>query len=401
MSCVRLTDLPRTTSFRLALLFLLLFGAASLVLFSFIYVQTRSYHRAQVDDWLRREHASFARLDRGEVLERLSARTIVDPAGERPFILFDAAGKRLQGTPLDVRPEMLAGTQSGSPFSFMVRTGGEAVRYRALANRLPSGEILLVAQDLTAWRDFDELLVNSMLWGGLVTLTLGLAGALIAGTDAVHRIDAVTLATQRIVSGDLSQRLPARGGLGDLDRLAGVINGMLGEIEHLMKEVKAAGDNIAHDLRTPLTRLLAGLERARRRSTSAQEYAAAVDEAIRDIHDILETFSALLRIAEVESGARRAGFTMVDLATVAADVVEFYEPMAEERGIELHFVESGALAPMMPGDPSLLFEALGNLVDNALKYTPRGAQVCVYSVGEGGRPGFEVTDGGPGIPPPE
>jgi signal transduction histidine kinase len=229
----------------------------------------------------------------------------------------------------------------------------------------------------------------------VVTCVLGLIGAGFAGTDAVRRIDAVTLATQRIVSGALSQRLPVLGRSGDLDRLIHVINGMLDDIERLMQEVRGVCDSIAHDLRTPLTRLLAGLERARRRARSPEEYAVAVDDAIVETKGLLRTFTAMLRISEVESGARRAGFTTVDLEQVVIDAVELYEPMAEEKGIILH---AEASAAAMPGDPSLLFEAVGNLVDNAIKFTPAGGRVTARTFAGGGRMGVEVIDTGPGIP---
>jgi signal transduction histidine kinase len=398
---VPLVEIHRTTSFRLALLFLLLFGAASLALFGFLYLQTTGHLRAQVDGWLRREQTGFMHLDREAYLERLAARKSVDPTVERPFTLFDPAGHRTAGTPLDLAPEALASMPIDRLFDFKAKIGDRQVTLRGLVRRVPPGNLLLIAQDLTDTAEFDELLVHSFLWGGLVTLALGLAGAAIAGKDAVRRIDAVTRATERIVDGDLSQRLPARGRVGDLDRLSHVINGMLGEIEHLMKEVKGVGDNIAHDLRTPLTRLLAGLERARRRATAPAEYVEAIDDAVVEVRGILDTFSALLRIAEVESGARRAGFTAVDLSTVAADIAEFYEPMAEEKGITLQLSRQGAGAASMPGDPSLLFEAAANLVDNALKYTPRGGCVTVRSFGGEGRTGFEVIDNGPGIPAAE
>jgi signal transduction histidine kinase len=251
---------------------------------------------------------------------------------------------------------------------------------------------------MTGTHQFDKLLLRSFLWGGLVTTALGLAGAVIAGLNAVARIDEVTRATQRIIAGDLSERLPTRGRSGDLDRLAHVINGMLAEIEWLMQEVKGVCDNIAHDLRTPVTRLLAGLERTRRRARSTDEYEAGVDEAIAEIKGILKTFAALLRISEVESCARRAGFTSTDLGVVAADVAELYEPIAEERGITLQTIREGHVVPAMPGDPSMLFEAIGNLVDNALKYTPAGGRVTLRSFCRNGRPGIEVTDTGPGIP---
>jgi signal transduction histidine kinase len=241
------------------------------------------------------------------------------------------------------------------------------------------------------------VLIHALLLGGAVTGVLGLVGAAIAGADAVRRITAVTLATQRIVNGDLSQRLPGRGRIGDLDRLIQVINGMLDEIERLMQEVKGVCDNIAHDLRTPLTRLLAGLDRARRRARSPEQYDAAIEDAIIETKALLQTFSAILRIAEVESGARRAAFTTVDLAQVATDAFEFYEPLAEEKGIRLVWLPDGSAAEM-PGDASLLFEAVGNLVDNAVKFTPPGGRVTVRTFLDMGRIGVEVSDTGPGIP---
>jgi signal transduction histidine kinase len=165
-----------------------------------------------------------------------------------------------------------------------------------------------------------------------------------------------------------------------------------------MHEVKGASDGIAHDLRTPLTRLLAGLERAHRRAASAGEYAAAVEEAIVETRGILATFSAMLRISEVEDGARRAGFSQLDLGQVATDVTELYDPLAEGKGVALALENPGPGPAELPGDPSLLFEAIGNLVDNAIKFTPPGGRVTVRVVRDGGKLGIAVADTGPGIP---
>ena len=326
-----------------------------MALFAFLFAQTNGYLVHMTDNWLNREQIGFAQLDQPAFLERLAAHATADPEAERPFTLFDTAGHRIGGTPLDLPTSELAKAPLGQPFEFTLTQDGKHVRYRGLARRTPSGDLLLIAENMADARHFDEILINALTWGGLVTCLLGLAGAAVAGIDAVRRIDAVTVATQHIVKGDLSQRLPAQGRSGDLDRLIHVINGMLEEIERLMQEVKGVCDSIAHDLRTPLTRLLAGLERARRRARSTEEYAAAVDDAVVETRGLLRTFTAMLRISEVESGARRAGFTSVDLAQVLIDAVEFYEPMAEEKGIILHAEPSAAA---MPGDPSLLFEAV-------------------------------------------
>jgi signal transduction histidine kinase len=163
-----------------------------------------------------------------------------------------------------------------------------------------------------------------------------------------------------------------------------------------MREVKGVIDGIAHDLRTPLTRVVAGLERARRRATTVDEYASAIDDAVIEIKGLVGTFTALLRISEVEHSARRSGFKTVNLGTVAADVTEFYEPLAEARDISLSLQSEGPAE--MEGDPDLLFEALGNLVDNAIKFTPAGGRVAVRVARPDGQLAVIVSDTGPGIP---
>jgi signal transduction histidine kinase len=413
---VRLADLHRTTSFRLALLFLLLFGASTIALFGFLYWQTNNYFARRVEDWLTGEQASFIPMDRASVLARLAAHVIADRGLERPFTLFDSAGHVLAGSPLNLPATVWASLprdrlfsfsmEQGDGFSmeqgdgFTIGQGDGRVTFLGLAHPMASGELLLIAQDMTPEHEFDEVLVRSFVWGCLATAILGLAGAAISGADAARRIDAVTRAIQRIISGDFSRRLPARGRTGDFDRLVHVVNDMLAEIERLMQEVKGICDNIAHDLRTPMTRLLAGLERTRRRANSADDYAAAVDEAILETKSVLATFAAMLRVSEVENGARRAGFEEVDLSEVVADAVELYEPMAEEKGVSLRLA-SEVRTVAMRGDRSLLFEVTGNLVDNALKFTPPGGLITARSFANAGMIGIEVTDTGPGIPQDE
>jgi signal transduction histidine kinase len=393
---VRLAELHRTTSFRLAMLFLLLFGTAALLLCGFLYWQTKDFLSERADETLVTEQAAFDGLDASELRELLVAHAVMDPHLERPFALFGPAGERVAGNPVGPPDFQVLAQPSDQPFTFTLRRDDRPVYFRGLIRHLPDRQYLLVAQDMTSIRAFGNLLLESCLWGGLATVLLGLTGAAIAGADALRRIEGVTGAIQRIVRGDLTGRLPTRGDSGDLDRLVQEINFMLAEIERLMLEVKGVCDNVAHDLRTPLTRLLAGLERTRRRGGSAEDYAAAVDEAIQEIRSLLKTFAAMLRIAEVESGARRAGFTNLDLSQITADVIEFYEPMAEQKGVVL--LQACDSAVVMHGDPNLLFEAIGNLVDNALKFTPPGGQVGVRSFASDDGQGIEVTDTGPGIP---
>ncbi len=397
---MRLLELPRTTSFQLALRFLLLFGAASLALFAFLYWQTAHYVAGRVDDWVRREQAIFSVSDEADLHQRLGAHLIADPSLERPLTLFDLTGRRLAGTILDLPPATLTALPHDVLTEFTVQQGARTIAFRGIVHQRDSGDLLLVARDMEGPHTFDHILIGAFIWGGLFTTLLGLTGAAIVGADAVRRIDGITRAIQRIVSGDLSERLPTHGRADDFDRLAHVINGMLGELERLMQEVKGVCDNIAHDLRTPLTRLLAGLERTRRRAGSAEQQAAAIDEAIVEMRGILKTFAAMLRISEVESGARRAGFTDTDLSEVLADSVELYEPVAEAKGVRLWLTSEPGPA-VIPGDPNLLFEVVSNLVDNALKFTPRGGCVIVRGFARAGTIGFEVEDTGCGIPAAE
>jgi signal transduction histidine kinase len=393
---VRLTDLRRTSSFRLAVLFLALFGTAAALLCMFLYMQTRNYLDQRADQVLLTELAPFESMDAAELHQLLGAHVAMDPHAHRPITLFGPGGTYLAGSPLTAPQFRILEKPTDRPFTFTLQRDGRAVPFRGVTRSLPGNQLLLVAQDMTSARAFRSVLLEATLWGGLATVVLGLIGAVVAGAGAVRHIEGITRAVQSIVRGDLSRRLPTHGYVRELDQLAHEINFMLGEIERLMLEVKGVCDNVAHDLRTPLTRLLGGLERVRRRAGSVDDYATAVDDAIREIRGLLKTFAAMLRIAEVESGARRAGFTAVDLAQISGDVVEFYEPMAEQRGVALRLADA-ASAPMQ-GDPSLLFEALSNLVDNALKFTPSGGRIDVRVFADGALQGFEVADTGPGIP---
>jgi len=397
MCSMRLFDLVKTTSFRLALTFLVLFTAAAAALFSFVAWQTKDFLSQRVDEWLLRETRTLAALPPDVIETRLAARQADGATLERPFVLFDAAGRRLAGSaiPLPAAPE------TPTPFNFKVAGNGAGTHFRGIVQSLQSGDRLLVAQGVGEQREFNELLANAMLLGAIVTAALGLLGAAFVGAGSVRRIDGISSAARRIMNGDLTQRLPKGPAGGDIDRLATVVNDMLDEIEHLMHEVKGVCDNIAHDMRTPLTRMLAGLERARRRAVTADDYATYVDEAVVEIRGILKTFSALLRISEVEDGVRRSGFVDVDVAAVVLDAVEFYEPLAEERGVSLTYRKGHSSIVKLSGDPNLLFEAVGNLIDNAIKFTPRGGQATVELEVVDTKTRIVVEDSGCGIPPEE
>jgi signal transduction histidine kinase len=391
---VRLTDLPRTTSFRLSVLFLALFGVSSAVFFFFLYWQATTYLNSSVDHWIARDSATYLTAP-GEIVPRLQTHAERDLGAWRPFGLFNSSGHYIAGNlrALPKRPVAF-----GRYFEYKLERNGKESPFRGVGYRMANGDILILSYNVNEIYGFKHLLLDAMAWGGVMVFGLGIAGALITGLGAVRQINGITGAVERIVTGNLAERLPTRRGAGDLDRLVYLVNGMLDDIERLMREVKGVTDDIAHDLRTPLTRLLGGLERARRRGSSSDEYARAVDEAIAETKAVLGTFSALLRIAEVEDGARRAGFARMDLGQIAADVVEFQAPVAEERGVQLSFDTDAPSLTQMSGDPSLMFEAISNLVDNAIKFSPTGGCVAVRTFYYKGRIGVAVSDNGPGIP---
>ncbi len=393
-----LGKLRRAASFRLALLFMALYGAIAAVLFAFLYQQMSSYALNRVDDWLLRERNAFMRSAPSELVERVDYHARLDPDNSRPFGLYAADGRQLAGAFPGPRPDL---PPAGGAFTWPVRHDGGQRELRVAAYPLADGRLLVLSQDLFEAHEFNDVLLRALASAAALALLLGLAGALWLGRRAMHRLDAITAAIQSIVQGDLSQRLPHRprdDDGDDLDRLVNVVNSMLDDIERLMHEVKGACDNIAHDLRTPLARLLAGLERAQRRAASSADFQQAIAAAIAETLTLQATFNAMLRISEVEAGARRAGFTEIDLAAIADDAVEFYEPSADDKHITLTYIRPAGMRMPLRGDASLLFEALGNLVDNAIKFTPPHGQITVALVRRGELAGVEIHDSGPGIP---
>ncbi|WP_284314018.1 sensor histidine kinase [Labrys miyagiensis] len=391
----RLSDVCRTTSFRLAMLFLALFGLASFILFSFMYIEVKSFMRNKVDQWVLGEEQDFARRPLDEIVQRLRDRAVGESDTGRPMALFDKQGTLIAGSAIAL-PNAIS--PAGELFNFQLEGARAHTHFRGVVLSLALGDRLLIAQDIGELREFNEVLSEAMALAGAIIAILGLAGAAIVGAGAVRQIDGITRATQDIMTGDLSKRLPVRGKSGDVDRLVAVVNNMLAEIERLIQEVKGVCDNIAHDLRTPLTRLLAGLERVQRRASTLDDYRAGVDEAITETQATLRTFSALLRISEIEDGARRSGFQSVDLAAIATDAMDFYEPAADEKSISMTFAVEGSPLLKIPGEPSLLFEAIGNLLDNAIKFTPERGKVSLTILAGPGEVNIRVSDTGPGIP---
>jgi signal transduction histidine kinase len=392
----------RTASFRLAALYALLFTASVLILGLVSLWTIRSALDRQMTDRIEAEVATLQATYQGSGLDALvaAARTrgvgpvALDYAVEQPH------GKRLAG----VLPKLPA--RSG----WMTVAGGPrredsvvepAEHLRALVVDLPHDIRLAVGDDLSRIDDVQETVLTAFGWVAFLVAGLGIGGGVLLSLGFLRRVDAITRTAEAIIAGDLTRRIALRGSGDDLDRLAVTLNHMLDRIGALMESLRQVSNDIAHDLRTPLSRLCQGLNAARLTAGAAHDYEQAMDRAIAEAEGILETFGALLRIAQIEAGSRRAGFRAIDFAEVVTTVIEALEPVAEDQ----HHTLRAELPETHPerdmGDRELLIQMLVNLTENALRHTPRGCSVVVSLVRIDGAAELTVSDDGPGVPEDE
>lgn len=399
---MRWHELTRTSAFRWTFAGGVVFAGGIVLIFGFLYWQTAVYFTSRIDTALTREAATMAAEPAPELLEHIAARIGDDPRRIKLAGLFDAGGGPVAGN----LAEMPAGVRPGSGVATaaVIRRDGagtETQTVRAIAVRLGDGTVLVLGRNVDEITEFSEIVLRALALGLGPATVLALGGGALLAFRGQRRIEAIHRAARRIMAGHLGQRLQARRDGDDFDKLAAIVNGMLDEIERLMIEVKGVGDDIAHDLRTPLTRVRMALERGRNDAATVEALRAVVDRAITGIDHALGIITALLRIAEIEQGRRRAGFASVDLAEIVREVADLYEPIAEDRGLDLR-VEAASVPAWVRGDRDLLFEAIANLVDNAVKFTPAGGRVVLALAAEpGGNCILRVSDTGPGIPQAE
>ena len=267
---------------------------------------------------------------------------------------------------------------------------------RALVVSLGGGLLLAVGDDLARIAEVEGAIAKAFAWAVGLAAMLGIGGGVLLSRAYLARVDAIARTAEAIIAGDLARRIPVRGGAGDLDRLAGTLNHMLDRISALMESLRQVSSDVAHDLRTPLSRLYQKLDDARDNARSIAEYRRAVEGAFGDAEALMETFSALLRIAQVEGASPRAAFRDVDLTAIVEAVADAYRPDAEDAG---HVIEAEAAAGVVVhGDQELLTQALANLVENVLRHTPAGAVMRLsLRSREGLGVCLTVEDDGPGV----
>jgi signal transduction histidine kinase len=393
----------RSSTLKLALVCVALFGAAVFALLGYVYWSTAGYVRDHSDHHIAVERgllvAAYDRAGRAGLAAAIGGRLAEPRLEGAVYLLADASFAVLAGN-LRKWPTALPGAAGWGNFRAPEAEPAAAGRplLRAAYETLPDGSHLLVGQDIDDLDQFIATIDTALAWGVALMLVLaGMAGVSIT-RRTVGRIEAINATSREIMRSGLGRRIPLRGTKDEWDQLAENLNAMLQRIEELVQENKQVSDNVAHDLRTPLTRMRGRLEKAYHGGRVSDGDRALIGDTIGDLDQVLRTFSSLLRISQIEAQGRRAGFRIVDLAETAAQVAELFDAAAEEHGGRIT-VTGAASAPVL-GDRDLLFDAISNLLDNAIRHGGAGEIVVEVAAAADGAV-VSVADHGPGIPADE
>jgi signal transduction histidine kinase len=406
--------LIRTTAFRLTLVYLFLFALFAASLLGYFAWNTRRMITDQIVTTVSAEVGTISGIYGRRGLQGL-VYTIENRAlhpGANLYLVTTPAGQAIAGNVGSLAPGVMAST-GWLETAYRRLDEQDTTDHRALVlvSELSGGFRLLVGRDLEERGRLFGIVARAARWSVLVVVVLGLGGGIFVARRVLRRIDAMTGTAQRIMAGDLSDRLPVGRSGDELDRLAENLNAMLERIEALMVGLKEVSDNIAHDLKTPLTRLRNRAEEALAKSSNEAEYRAALERTIEESDGLIRTFNALLMIARAESGQARDNMDDFDAADVANGIHELYEPLAEEEGMTLRVK---AASVRLRGNRELISQALANLVENAIKYgkpaapaqslsagavvAPDGMEVLIEARRDGDQVLLGVTDHGAGIP---
>ncbi len=403
-----LAKLFRATAFRLTLVYLLVFALFAAFLLGYFALNTRRLITEEITSTVDAEITGLAEQYNQGGIRRLVF--VIETRSRRPgsslYLVTTPSGEGLAGNIGSLVPGVLD-KPGWFETAYRRLEEPETAEHHALVRvlQLPGGFRLLVGRDLDERERLFEIIANAGRWSVAIVIILGIAGGVFVSRRVLNRVDAMTHTAQTIMAGDLTGRLPIAGSGDELDRLASNLNAMLERIEALMRGLKEVSDNVAHDLRTPLTRLRNRAEEALRTARDEAGYRSALEATIEESDGLIRTFNALLMIARAELGEAREGMSEFDAAEVAHDVGELYEPLADTKGLALR-VEATTPATVK-GSRELVSQALANLVDNAIKYAAdpqvgagNGApsEILVTAGAEGDRIQLSVRDAGPGIP---
>jgi signal transduction histidine kinase len=393
----------RGGAFRLSVIFSTGCIISGIVLFAAIYWQTSVFERKRISAFVLAETNAISQGSTNEILWTVRRRTAgVYPTEDQDMIfaaLFNPDGTPIAGNLKHVPVGLVADGKVHSVSMASVAKHPINQPILAAARRLTDGRILVFGRGIRVLTSLENIVEHALVLGAIPAVGLVMAAGLWLSRQARWRIKVVNQSIERIMEGDVHERLPVEQIADDFDHLANGVNRMLAEIESLLAEVQGVGDNIAHDLRTPLARVRALLERGRDKAKTKEDLITVTDRAIVGLDQAQSIITALLRIGEIENGQRRSGFGDVDLIEMVQEAGELYGPMAEAK--QIRFSVQSSPVPVVHGDRDLLIEAIANLLDNAIKFTPPGGAISFEVMGRAAGPVIRISDTGPGIPPEE
>ena len=393
---MRLADQLRTTTFLLTLRYMVLFFVSVTILFIFVNWSATGYLEQETEATIRTDVAGLTEqfVQRGsQGLARVIAMRIrSNPDGDAIYLIANSDLMPLVGN-IGKWPLITSSSNAWVSFEYTEANGDKVpVRARILAPE--PGLRLIVGRKVRALTQLAKLFDRTLFWGLAITLALALATGLLMSNNVLRRVGQFNSTSKRIMAGDLSQRIVTTGSSDEFDELANNLNAMMDQIELLMKNIQHISDNIAHDLRTPLTRLRNRLEDLHHDAGSAER--EEIEDCIDDADGLLATFASLLSIARIESGTYEAALAPVDLSQCIRDGYELYKALADEKSISLSCDAPGTAN--VRGDRNLLFQSITNLLDNAIKYTPTGGNVSIHLTQDLEQIVLSVADSGSGIP---
>jgi hypothetical protein len=396
---VRAPRILRTLAFRIVAVYLAIFAISAAAIVGFTYWNTARALNAQTDQIVDSDIFGLAERYQRFGLAGLTT-TIVNRSahGEATLYLLADSDKRPIVGNLDSWPNLSELGGNFVEFDYEKRVGGRTEERRARGRQftLTGGFLLLVARDIAERYETEKLFTTTLPWSVLLMMLLGLFGGILISRNFLARLDVINRTSREIMAGDLSRRLPLKRGGDELDTLALNLNRMLERTERLMRGMREVTDSIAHDLRTPLNRLRNRLEGVLHTMDPQSAPGAEIEAAVEETDRLIGTFNALLLIAEAEAGVAREAMEQLDLRRIVDGVAELYAPLADEKEIILFIPPSGSA--IVACNQSLVSQALANLLDNAIKYTPPGGRVTISLDHTPGGVALQVADSGPGIP---
>ena len=393
-----------SSTFRLALIAIGTFGVITAAIFAYVYLSTTSYVRGRSDREILTEVASlkdaYEHSGREGLVALIDAHLADKSLADHVYLLADPHQRVLAGN-LREWPQTTVGSSGWIEFrgARTAPAGASEPLLRAVVQTFPNGDRLLAGLDISDLDNFAGSIKLAIISCVVLIFTLAAMASVLVTRRTVGRIEQINATSRAIMASGLDQRIPLRGSHDEWDRVAENLNQMLDRIQTLMGEVKQVSDNVAHDLRTPLTRMRGRLEKAYLGARAAESDQALIGDTIADLDAVLRIFASIVRIAQIETQARKGGFHTVNLVEIAGEVVELYDAAAEQDGTRL--VLAGDREVMVTGDRDLIFDAIANLVDNALKHGRTGGKVVVACEMTAGQPVVSIADDGAGIPPCE